>query len=53
MHPPMSRLRWVAPWTVPALARALGMTCEAFADCEDMAAEPVPKKPARRKRKGK
>ena len=34
------------------LARALGTTCEAFADCEDVAAEPAPKKPARRKKKG-
>jgi transcriptional regulator with XRE-family HTH domain len=35
------------------LARALGVTCEAFADCEDVGEPPAPKKPAaRRKRKG-
>jgi predicted transcriptional regulator len=36
--------------TVQRLARALGTTCEAFADCKDVAAEAEPKK-ARRKRK--
>jgi hypothetical protein len=30
----------------------IGTDHEAFADCEDVAAEPEPKKPARRKRKG-
>jgi transcriptional regulator with XRE-family HTH domain len=34
------------------LAKALGVDCTAFADCEDVAAEPEPKKPSRRKRKG-
>jgi putative transcriptional regulator len=34
------------------LAHALGTTCEAFADCEDVMPRPEPKKPARRKRKG-
>jgi len=32
------------------LARALGVDCTAFADCEDVDAEPAPKKPARRKK---
>jgi transcriptional regulator with XRE-family HTH domain len=32
------------------MAKALGTTCEAFADCEDMS--PEPKKPTRRKKKG-
>jgi hypothetical protein len=36
----------------PVGGGADGTTCEAFVDCEDLAAEPAPKKPARRKRKG-
>jgi transcriptional regulator with XRE-family HTH domain len=38
---------------VVKIARALGTTCEAFADCDDMEGEAVPKKPRGRPRKGK
>jgi hypothetical protein len=34
------------------LAKALDTDCTAFSDCVDVAAEPEPKRPARRKRKG-
>jgi transcriptional regulator with XRE-family HTH domain len=37
---------------VVRLARALGVSCEAFADCDDIAGDPPPKngrKPAKRK----
>jgi transcriptional regulator with XRE-family HTH domain len=34
------------------IARALGVTCDVFADCEDVAGEPPAKKPRGRK-KGK
>jgi transcriptional regulator with XRE-family HTH domain len=37
---------------VVKLAHALGTTCEAFADCDDVMPRPEPKKPARRKRRG-
>jgi transcriptional regulator with XRE-family HTH domain len=35
------------------IAHALGVTCEAFAGCDDVAAPPPPKKPRTRKPKGK
>jgi transcriptional regulator with XRE-family HTH domain len=35
------------------LSRALGVTCEAFAGCEDLADEPEPAKKPRRPRKPK
>lgn len=41
---------------VVKIAHALGITCEAFADCEDIAGglkEPAAAKPAAKKRKGK
>lgn len=32
------------------LARALGVDCTAFADCEDVGGKPEPEKPARKRR---
>lgn len=34
------------------LARALGVTCEAFADCEDLDGDESPQRVGRQKRKG-
>jgi transcriptional regulator with XRE-family HTH domain len=38
---------------VVKLARALGVTCEAFADCEDLDGDPSPSTAKKRKRKRK
>jgi transcriptional regulator with XRE-family HTH domain len=37
--------------TVVKLAKALGVSCEAFAGCEDVSEEQEPQKPAKRGRK--
>jgi transcriptional regulator with XRE-family HTH domain len=33
---------------VVKIAQALGVTCEAFADCEDMGGQPAPKRPRKK-----